>query len=417
MRTLEGWRARLAIGAGLLAILAATNRWEGWTAGWVLVQGHDEPIYKTIALAAPHLPPHVPNQHAQEFPLVYLVGLAAHILGVNVDYVFRSVCYGVIIGICFALYALLKQARVGLGVYTVCMGVFILNTYTLRYYLIVPGYFLDVTFVLALAGALYAVISGRYWLAVAALVLAVLARQTALPTSLAFAWWVSFGAGWRDASTRTRLLRGVGIIAIPAAVFLALVKLSAPFSIPATPGIVGLTIIGDLEHLASQFGALVEHVVRVANGLFAVASLTTVAVLQRLKQQIRRKLPPEFVGCSVVGWSIVLQALLLNTNYSGHPERLTVLSVIPFTVAAAYLLRDLEQVTGFVLPLRTAAIIVVVLAVGSLQYLFTTIGPSTAAQGVVLQFVAAVVLGVLLWGAADGRGLSLGLSPRARGSS
>jgi hypothetical protein len=404
MKALDPGRLRLAIAGGLLAILAGTNQWLGWVAGWRLVSGHDEPIYKQMALAAPHLPRLVPNQHAEEFPLVYVVGLISHVLGVNVDYVFRAVAYLVILGICVVLHALLTQARVSTPIWTLCMAVFVLNTYALRYYLIVPGYFLDVTFVLAIAIVLYALIGGRYWLAVAGIVLAALVRQTAVPTALALGWWVAFGREWRDAPNRTRAYRGVGIIVIPVAVYIALIKASASFAIPETPGIAGLTILGDLEHLPSTLGALAEHVVRVANSLFAVGSLTGVALYDRRRSGIRAKLPFEFVGCFVVGCSIALQALALNTNYSGHPERLTVLSLVAFVTGLAYLMREREQ-SGFKLPGATAAAMVAVLAVGSLQYLFTWFGPSTAVEGAILQLVAAIVVGWLLWGALGGRRL------------
>jgi hypothetical protein len=415
MSTLDVGRARLAITGGLLALLAATNRWQGWTAGWQLVDGHDEPIYKQMALAAPHLPTLVPNQHAQEFPLVYLVGLAAHLLGVSVDYVFRAVAYGVIVAICLSLHRLLDRAGVRLSTYAVCMALLILNTYCLRYYLIVPGYFLDVTFVLAIGIALGALISERYWLVVAAIVLGVLARQTAVVTSLTLGWWVAFGPGWRDAGGLRRACRAIGAVAIPVVTYLALVRLSARFSAPDTPGIVGLTVIGDLEHLPSTLGALADHAVRVADGLFAVAGLTGVAILSRYRTGDRARLPFEFVGCSVVGWSIVLQALALNTSYSGHPERLTVLAMLPFVAAIGYLLREREQV-GLVLPGSVAAVMIAVLTVGSLQYLYTVVGPSTAAQGAILQLVAAAVVSALLWRQFRANGLARTAGPGPAGS-
>jgi hypothetical protein len=390
-------RTRLGIVVGLLAILAATNRWLSWTAGIALVQGHDAPVYRQMALAAPHLPTgKVGNQHAQVFPLVYLVGLVAHIIGVNVDDVFRAVAVGVILAICLALHVALTRAQVNTPAYAVCMALFILNTYSLRYYLIVPGYFLDITFVLALAITLHGLITRRYWLALAGVVLATLTRQTALPMTLALAWWVVFGEGWRDASTAARVARGCAIIVVPVAVFVAMVAISAPFSYSDTPSIVGLTILGNLEQLPSTFGALVNHAVRVANSLFAVISLTGVTLLAWHRARVREKVPFEFIGCLVVGCSIALQAFLLNTNYSGHPERLTVLSLVSFVIGLAYLLRERER-AGFKIPARTATLMIAILTVGSLQYLFTVVGPTTAQQGGVLQLVAAIVIGALLW--------------------
>jgi hypothetical protein len=46
---------------------------------------------------------------------------------------------------------------------------------------------------------------------------------------------------------------------------------------------------------------------------------------------------------------------------------------------------------------------VLVLTVGSLQYLYTVVGPATAVAGGLLQLVAAIIVGWLLWGAFQGR--------------
>lgn len=407
-------RTRLGIAAGLLAVLAVSNRWLGWTAGWHLLFGYDERDYRRIALAAPHLPSvELPNQHAQVFAYPYLVGLVTHVLDVNVEYVLRAVCLAVILGICICLHAGLRRAGVTTPVYAVCMALFILNTYSLRYYLIVPGYFLDVTFVLTIGMVLGALISGRYWLAVAAIVLGTLARQSAVPVSLALAWWVSFGAGWQDAAVRLRLSRAVGIVAIPVVVYLVLIAISAPFSAPTTPGITGLTIIGDLEQLPSSIGPLAEHLLRTANGLFAVGSLTAVGLVAWRRIRPRSKLPFEVKGCLVVGCSIAGQALLLNTGYSGHPERLAVLSLLPFVLGLSYLLRESERAGRAVTP-TTAAAIVAALAAGSLQYLYTVVGPATAAEGAVLQFVAATMAGALLWRELVGDRARLGRATSSR---
>jgi hypothetical protein len=402
MTTHDQGRARAGITLGLLAILAATNHWTSWNGGIKLVTGRDAVFYKVMALAAPKLPPTVPNQHAQEFPLVYVVGFVAHVLSVNVDYVFRATVFAVIAAIIVCLHRALKRSGVGLTVYALCMAVFILNTYSLRYYLIVPGYFLDLTFVLAIAIAIQGLIGGRYWVVVVGVVLATLARQSTLPASFAIAWWVAFGAGWRDAPGRLRAARAIAIVVLPVGLFLALVAISASFSESATPGVVGLTAISDLERLTSRIGALIEHWARVAHPLFSVASLTVVTLFARRRSGTRAKLPPEFVGCLVVGGSIAVQPLLLSTTYDGHPERLTVLSLLPFVIGLAYLLRE-RELAGFLLPVRTVAVMIGVLAVGSLHYLFTSVGPATAVEGALLQLVAAIIVGAMLWLTFTGR--------------
>lgn len=403
MRALHADRYRWAVFAGLLAVLAASNRWKGWSAGIRLLTADDSITYRRMALAAPSLPTaKVGNQHAEVFAYDYVVGLISYLLHVNIDYVFRAVSLALVLGICLTLHVAVTRAGLRTQTYAVCMAVFILNTYSLRYYLIASGYFLDVTFVLAVALAVNALLAERYWLALLAITLAMPARQTTLPVTLALAWWVAFAPGFAAASVRVRTMRALLIILLPVVVFVAMIVVSAPFSTSGTPGVTGLTVLGDFEHLPSTIGALAEHLARVANSLFAVGSLTIVALLARHRAEPGTKLPFAFKGPFVVGCSIAGQALLLNTNYTGHPERLTALSLEPFVVALAYLLAEAEQ-RGLLLSTTRAWAISAVLAAGSLQYLYTIVGPATAAQGGVLQLLAAVIVGALLWQAFGGQ--------------
>jgi hypothetical protein len=388
---------RLAIPAGLLAALAATNRWLSWSAGQTLVTGRDETDYRAMALYAPHLPKvKFPNQHAEAFGPSYVVGSIAHLLSINVDFVFRAGAIVVVVAICLCLHAALNRAEVSTPAYAVCMAVLVLNTYSFRYYLIVPGYIADITFALAIGLALNAVIGRHYLPVLLMLVVATFAHQSAIPMGLPFAWWVAFGPGWREARPRLRWLRALGLAIAPFLAYIAIKAIVAPFSYPATPGIAGITVLGDFEHLGANIGALVEHVARVANPLFAVISLAGFALAAIRRTDRTAKLPFEAIGCAVVGVFIAGQPLLFNTNYSGHPERLTVLSLLSFTIALGYVLRTAERLRLSLSP-RIALAIAVVLGIGSLQYLFTVVGPSTALQGAVLQLIAAAVAGVMLW--------------------
>jgi len=224
---------------GLLAVLAATNRWEGWTAGMRLLSARDEAVYRRIALAAPHPPQtRLPNQNAQEFVCSYVVGLVAHLLGIDVESAFRAAVVAVILGICIGLHVALGRSGVSTPAYAVCATVLILNTYSLRYYLIAPGILADVAFVLAITLVLNALIAGRYVLAVVLIALAMLTRQSAVPVGLALAWWVTFAPGWRAAPARVRLRRAVVIVLTPVVVYLTIIAVASPFSSPTTPGIV-----------------------------------------------------------------------------------------------------------------------------------------------------------------------------------
>jgi hypothetical protein len=408
-RRAEVTRAGLMI--GLLALLALTNRWLSWTAGMNLVRDGDELIYRQIALAAPGLPTvPLPNQNAQSFGPSYVVGLVAHALGLSVESAFRVMVIVVILGVCLALHVALRQLALSTPAYAVCLAVLILNTYALRYYLLALGSIQDLGFVLVLAVAVGAMASRRIAIVLPALVLASFTRQTALPLGLVFAWWALRGPGWREARAAVRAVRAIALAVAPVLGYLIVLALVASFSAPTTPGVAGLTVLGDFEHLPRRLGALIEHLGRVLNPLFAVLILMLVVLISErgsvpvARRDPRRRgtlrwiqsIPFEARATAAIGGVIALQPLFLNTTYSGHPERLAVLSLWPLTLSLGYLLAWREREGRQVSP-ATAAAVAVVLAVGSLQYLYTVVGPADALQGAVLQLVTAALAGMLLW--------------------
>jgi hypothetical protein len=392
-------KTRASILAGELGVLFATNRWRGWTAGMRLVSGHDQTYYRLIAVDAPRLPQRgVPNQIAQDFAPSYVVGLLSHATGIGVDTTFRIVVILIILGICLCLHTALTRAGVSTPVYAICAGVMILNTYAFRYYLLVPGSALDLSFVLAIGLALNALISRRYMVVLMMIALAALCRQTALPLVLPVAWWVAFAPGWRDAPARVRVLRAGGIVGAPLVAYAVVIAISSSFSVSTTPGLTELTVLGDFEHLPTDLGALIQHVARVVNPLFAVIALGGVGLGITLRRAGRRPAPIPFVawGAALIGLFIVLEPLALNTNYSGHPERLAVLSLLPFVISVAYLLRRAED-GGLAVSPRAAWLCVAILALGSLHYLYTAFGPSTRLGGALLQLVAACLVATIVW--------------------
>jgi hypothetical protein len=396
--------ARPAITAAIAGLLVASNRWMGWAAGARLVQARDEAEYRRIALAAPGLP-HRPmgNQHAELFALNWLVGVIHDALGAPIDIVFRTVTLALMVALVIVLWRILAHLRAGPATFAVCMGVVLLNAYSLRYYLLAIGYVTDVSFVLALALIVLGLLSERFWLVLAALLLATLARQSALPLAPALVLIFALLEPWRAGQPAARGLRCALLVIVPAAAFTALVAISAPFSVSATPGLRGLTVIGSLERLPRSLGALAEHLVRCSNPLFAVGALLIAA----LAAGGWRRITPPTWACLLLGAAVWLQALALNPGYSGHPERLAVLSLVPFTGALAVRLTELER-AGHRLEGWRAGVIVGLLALGSLQYLYTWLGPSSAVQGGLLQLITAVGAGAIAY-----RGLSRGAAEPA----
>jgi hypothetical protein len=408
-----GARTALLVTAGLLVALAATNRWLSWNSGAQLVSARDEFDYRRIALAAPKLPSlAMANQHAQVFAPNYLVGLLHAVVGGNVDLLFRVVSLVVIVATCLGVAAALRSTGLRAPLFTLCLALFVLNTYSLRYYLIVPGYVTDLTFVLSLVLLSVAVISERFWLILGAIVVATLVRQTALPVTLALAYIVAFSGEWRLATGRLRAARAVAVVGVPVAVFGLMLLISSSFSVSATPGLSHLTVLDDLGRLPSGAGSLVQHVVRVVNPLLGVGAALAVALLLRARMRPGDALGWRVRACLLLGASVWLQAMALSPGYSAHPERLAVLSLIPFIFALALILRDLQDAGISLTPPQAAGIVAIVLA-GSLHYLYTWLGPATALQGGVLQLLAALAVAAVVWraGRAGGTGANPGPVP------
>jgi hypothetical protein len=390
--------ARLAVVAGLLAILAATNRWLSWTAGFRLLLAHDEADYRLIAQAAPGLPTQrLSEQHAQRFPFHYLVGLIANAASLKVEWVYAVGVVVVVLGLCVVLSAVIAQVQVSTPVFAVCMGVFIMNTYSLRYYGLAPGEIADLLFDLGLAVVLLGLLRGRYWIVLTGICFATAARQTALPAALAVAFWVYLGPGWRVAPSRLRIFRSVALVLVPAGLFFVLTRIAAPFSAGTTPDLAHFTMLAELEHLPSGLGQLGQHLLRSVNGLLSVGALIGVAVAASRRSSPATRLPFEFWGCLLIAGSVALQPVIFSASYAAHNEtRLAVLALGPLVGALAFALRELERRRAALTPAGAAAILAVLVA-GSLHHLYTVVGPASAALTVTLQVIVAACLALVLW--------------------
>jgi hypothetical protein len=394
-------RACAGIAAALLAVLAATNRWVSWAEGFRLLNPLDERSYIAIARAAPHLPSRkLPQEHAQRFPFHYLIGLIAHGVGLAPEKTYLVATVLVMIVLVGLVALALQQVELGTSAFAICLGVFVLNTYSLRYYLLAPGEIADLLFEIGLVTALLGLLRERYWLVLLGVVVATLARQTEVPVALVTAAWVYAGPGWAAAPRRERTLRAGLVLAISAAIYIAEVVISAPFARASTPDFTHWFLISDVEALPSGAGALGQHFLRSVNGLFAVAALFAVAVWAA-----RRDRPARGDGASLVPaplfWTlglaaaIIIQPLVFSAQYAAHNEtRLAILGLAPCVVALGYVLKPVLDRRP--LSPRTTGALLVILAIDSLHHIYTTIGTARASQTVILQIVCAAALGAVL---------------------
>jgi hypothetical protein len=396
-------RGCAGIAAALLAVVAATNRWVSWAEGFRLLNPLDERSYIAIARAAPHLPKRkLPQEHAQRFVFHYLIGLIAHGVGLAPEKLYLVAAVLVMLVLVGLMALVLRQLEIGTSAFAICLAVFVLNTYSLRYYLLAPGEIADLLFEVGLVVSLLGLLRARYPLVLLGVVVATLARQTEVPVALVTAAWVYAGPGWTAAPQRDRLLRAGLVLAITAAIYIAEVAISAPFGRASTPDFTHWFLISDVESLPTGAGALGQHFLRSVNGLLAVAALFAVAVWAGRRG--RATTPGGAAGLAspllwtlAVAAAIIIQPLAFSAQYAAHNEtRLAILGLAPCVVALGYVLKPLLERRP--LSSRTTWVLLVILAVDSLHHIYTTIGTDRASQTVILQIVCAAALAaVLAW--------------------
>jgi hypothetical protein len=244
---------------------------------------------------------------------------------------------------------------------------------------------------------LIGLVSGRYWMVLAGIVTATLARQTAIPVAFAAGYWVGFGTGWRDVRPRRRWTQALGVVIAPICAYIVLTRVAASFSYETTPSFTHFTLLADLARLPTGAGSMVNHLLRCVNSLVAVAALISVSVVARRRCGAQGTLPFAAVGGLLVGAAIAIQPVVLSPQYVVKNEtRLAALALGSFIFALSVLLRERER-AGFHLTARRALAIVAVLALGSLHHIYTVVGLANATQTVTLQVVTAIAAGVLLW--------------------
>lgn len=393
--TVPGWGPLILIAALLVGFIAATNRWLDWDQSLNLVSARDEFDYRAIAQAAPHFPTvQLQNQHAQRFAFHYLIGLIGHGFRTNVDHVYAVATVAVVIAVVLVLIGVLRTLKLSGGAAVLCLAVFILNTYSLRYYLIARGEVADLLLDLGVLISLSGLFARRYRLVLLGTVIGAAARQTELPAALALGAAGFVWPGARSFPLAVRLSRALAPALIALVIYLIEIHVARSFSYDFTPGLGRFTVLGELKALPSGAGALAQHTLRSLNGLFAVGVLLVAGLLSAPAR--RRWSAPgfEFWGCLLIALAVALQPLVLNADYADHNEtRLSVLGLGALVCALAVLLQRAERRGQVLHPALTLGL-VLVLAVGSFHHLYTIIGTADATQTVLLQAVVAVVVAV-----------------------
>jgi general stress protein CsbA len=393
----------------LALVVAVPNRWMSWETGVRYLQANDVASYEAIARAAPSLPvDKIPGNHAERFAVHYAVGATAKATGIGLHTTYRLAWLICCILIVLVAFRILTGLGLSSASSQLCIAVFMLNAYMFRLYAILPGMLQDLLFVLAVAVVLLALIQRRLWLACLGSVLAVLARQSALPLALATAVWILMGDGWRDRSIANRLLSAGTAVLLTLGIYVAVNLVTEPFSrgidavtaptLQYAPRFPEDTILPTLGAGSSQVGELVEHISRLAGPLLVAAGLLLGGLIViRLGRHRPSWLPFGFWGSLLFAAFISGQPLVLSPNYvASNASRLSALGLLPLCVAVGFVLRQAEQ-QGILAYRRWAPVVLlVVLTVASLHRVYTVVGPQSISQFIMVQVAAAALAGWVL---------------------
>jgi hypothetical protein len=395
-RSARGYAGRLlAASLGFLVFLGVTNKWVSWHASIYTYKYYDDVNYERMAKAAPALlHGRIPEWHAERFAVAWVVGVSAKLLDSSVPTSFRFWTILVILAICLVLAELLIRIGLSLQAAIVCMGVFILNAYSLRPYLLGPGSVDDVALVLGTTIAVRGLVLRSPVSLLAGLVLATISRQTALPPAAVAAVAVAVDPAWRQRLGSRQIPFAIATIAVPLAIYAVIRVVSAPFAGPP-PSLDAMTLLG----ASLGAGSLLQHFARCVNVLLSVlALLIAVWWLARGAPASDPRSPTPgpraaAYACLGFGLAIIAQPVVMNPVWATYNEnRLSVMGLIPLVVALALMLGQLERATRRPLPVRTAAVLVGLLVLGSFHHIYTAIGTADKAQTLVLEAIVAVAL-------------------------
>jgi hypothetical protein len=391
----------LAASLAMLVFLGATTKWVSWHAAVYQYRSSDDINYRLMAQAAPGLlHGRIPEWHAERFAVAWVVGSTAKLLGLSVVTSFRMWVVLMILGICLVLAELLIRIGLSLPAAIVCMAVLILNAYALRPYLLAPGGVVDLVFVLGTAIAVRGLVLRSPASLLGGLVLASVARQTALPPAAVAALAVAIDPAWRRRLGRRQLAFAAITIVAPLVLYGVIRLVSHPFAGPA-PSLHAMTLLG----ASLSPGSLVQHVGRCVNVLLSVAAL--ILALWWVGRTARGDAAGEagfdrgartlIYECLAFGAAISVQPLLMNPAWASYNEnRLSVIGLIPLVVALAVMLAELERVRAFALPAGAAVAAVALLVLGSFHHIYTVIGTANKGQTIVLEVIVAVALLVVV---------------------
>jgi hypothetical protein len=385
VRQLDLWC--LAIAGAWAGIVLAVQRWVSWDEAIRLQFAADMRSYEVIARAAPSLPHGhiVPQQHAERFPVHWLIGTISSLGNLPLHAVYRVATLLILALVLYAVHGVLTQLALTRNEYALALGAVAASAYPVHYLLSSPGMVVDGLFVLGLSVALLGFARGQLAVVVGGLLLAEVGRQTALPVAFAAALWAAFAPAWRHARWRAAAL----CAGAPLVLFLTLHFVAERFATTAGAGVTGGSVGETFAfHLFETPHSLAHHLGRVAAGIVIPCALIAGAWL-RTRHHVPR-------GPLLLAAVIVAQPLLLTAATGGGEPRLAALATPALAVAAGALLR------GSRLQVWETAVVAVAIFAGGLHHRYTYLSFGLSGW-LALEFAgAAVIVAVLARPAASG---------------
>jgi hypothetical protein len=395
----------------LLGFIALTNRWVSYATALHQFNDSDSLSYRAMASAAPGLlHRRIPEWHAERFSVHYLIGSASKLFDVSLSTSYLVAVILVVIAICLVVVDVLGRLSARPPVVIALLALFLLNPYAVRPDLIEGSGIADLLFVLGIAIAVRGLVVYAPVSVVGGLLLATIARQTALPVALVATAAILLDGSWRLPLGRGRFPFAALCLLLPVATYLGIRAVAHGFSGPS-PRLHAMTLLGSTHRL----GTLAQHFTRSITGLLPIIALLIASWWIR-RSALRAGIPtdgpapggsrdPRLYVCLAVGAAIVIQPFLLNPKWAAYNEaRLGILGLVPLIVALGIALTQGERLGAVWIRSSVGLGLLVLLALGSFHG-EAVIGASNRGERVALQVVVALAASAMLvrWASGEAR--------------
>ena len=381
-------RLRLYISWALTLFIILTNNWMGWDAGIKSI-AWDAASYEIIAQAAPSLPQvQLLFHHAQRIFGPYLAGSLSNIAGLPPQVIFYFLA-----GICiFASILFVHKSLVSLWLstwnYTVCMSLFILNPFTLRYYMIAPGMLPDIMFVTGLAIILFGLIGRHFRSVLIGTLIAALGRQTAAVLIPGLVLWLYAGKGWVDLAPSKKIACISSAVLVIISVYFMTGHIVSSFASESI----------NIEHLTGLFYYLAGPETNARYTFHFIVYvfmpfLVPLAVVTGISLRNRSlfSLPVEAWASLLFVAGIIAQPILAGPDITRlEGGRLSSLGIVPLIISSSFLMMNSGPPKNGNIPALLKIILTSALLTGSLHFKHTIIGPEDFSNFTLLQVAVSI---------------------------